>query len=203
MTKNQIIEDLWRSQFMNDIILKMTSGHALTDDLKSEVFLILMEMDEVRIINAWQNKYLNYMVINIIKKQYWSSTSPFHKTWRKEKPNDIEVPIEDIPDESTEWQDKIIEEAWKIVESCDVVDRELFKIYYKRDRYDRFFGDLRDKDCKKAWSSTRKIEKKLMIKGIEGQKGVTIDHATIALSIRRTLQKIRKHLGDGGFYDRD
>jgi hypothetical protein len=59
--------------------------------------------------------------------------------------------------------------------------------------YDRWIGSKRDTKCTKNISSSRKIERKLAIQAIKGQKRVTIDHSTIALSIKRTLEKLKEH----------
>jgi len=193
MLKNNIIGQLWNSSLLNDIIIKITSGHQLKDDLKSELFLILMEMKDDRIIKAHNNNYLIYMCINILKKQYHSKTSPFHKNFRKGW-SDIVVDVADVADveviEDNEMIDKI---RWIVDNKLDLVDRELFKLYYKWDRYDRWTGDLRDKECQKEMSSYRKIEKKLAVKGVDIGK-VSISRSTIALSHRRSIDKIIKWL---------
>ena len=81
-TKDDILTDLYKSDFIKDLIWTITSGHELKDDLKSELFLILFEMDDKRILKAHNNHYLHYLCVNILKKQYHSKTSPFHKKFR-------------------------------------------------------------------------------------------------------------------------
>ena len=195
--RDKILSDLFKSRFINDLLTTITSNHPLKEELRSELFLILSEMSSEKIERAFNENYLNYLCVSIVKNQYHSSTSSFHKTFRKWK--GVEgVDLENIEDES-DWSER--EGMLKLVEDIvekrlNMVDKELFKIYYKMGRYDRELGDLRDKDCKKATSSYRKMEKKLSLEAIPGQKKVTIDHATIGLSIVKSLNKIKNIIND-------
>ena len=198
--KDEILIDLFNSQFISELILTITSGHQLKDDLKSELFLILFEMDEARIVRAFNNKYLHYMCVNIVKKQYHSNTSPFHKTWRKIKAND-EDQMPNLVEEITTNDDGLIEKIIHFVDTkLDLVDRELFKIYYKIGRYDRYFGDLRDISCKKPTSSLRKVEKKLAITTIDGGY-ISIGYDTIRLSLNRSIMRIKHYLKENELLD--
>jgi len=206
ITKDDILVQLYKSDFIKDLIWTITSGNQLKEDLKSELFLILFEMDDRRILGAYNNNYLHYLCVNILKKQYHSKTSPFHKKFRwsgKVKDTEpfyqsedhfkynspLETQIEEVrfPEELME---KII---WFVDNKLDLVDRELFKIYYKIGRYDRWLGDLRDTNCKKSISSLRKVENKLAITTIEGKK-ITIGYDTIRLSLNRSLMRIKYYL---------
>lgn len=58
----------------------------LTADLKDlvqMVYLILLEYDEEKIIDLWENGQINFFIARIILNQYRSSNSPFHKLFRK------------------------------------------------------------------------------------------------------------------------
>ena len=189
MSRNEIIENLYNSAFINDVIKTITSGHQLTDDLKAELFLILCEMPEKKIISAWEGKWINYLCIDILKKQYHSSTSPFHKKWRKEKWVDEMYDIPEIKE--VDNKDLISKIEWIVDTKLDIVDKELFKMYFKMDRYDRWLGDLRDKKCQKATSSYRKMEQKLALKG---EPRITISRSTISLSHQRAIMIIKKEL---------
>ena len=194
MSKNEIIENLYNSPFINDVIKNITGGHRLTEDLKAELFLILCEMPEDKIVKAWQGKWINYLCINILKKQYHSSTSPFHTKWRKDTTSN-ETP--DLPEDIEEFNQDLITKIEHIVETkLDIVDRELFKMYYKMDRYDRWLGDLRDTKCQKPTSPYRKMEDKLALKG---EPRITISRSTISLSHQRALMIIKKELEKYGY----
>lgn len=199
--KSEILSNLFKDPFLDDIIWKITSGNTLRHDLKSELFLILMEMSEVRIRLAFRNNYLIYLCVNILKKQYHSGSSPFHKKWRKDKGDDFIV-IDDICEgDEPLWAEMNEEDLellakikWIVDKKLDLVDRELFKLYYKWDRYDRWVGDLRDVSCEKEMSSYRKIEKKLSITPLDGEKKIGISRNTIALSHQRSIEIIKKWL---------
>jgi hypothetical protein len=203
ITKDDILVQLYKSDFIKDLIWTITSGNQLKEDLKSELFLILFEMDDRRILGAYNNNYLHYLCVNILKKQYHSKTSPFHKKfrwsgkvrdtepleWKYNYNSPLETAIEEVrfPEELME---KII---WFVDNKLDLVDRELFKIYYKIGRYDRWLGDLRDTNCKKSISSLRKVENKLAITTIEGKK-ISIGYDTIRLSLNRSIMRIKYYL---------
>ena len=177
---------------MDDLLSTITSNHPLKEDLKSELFLILCEMSDEKIIDAFNGNYINYLCVSIVKNQYHSSTSKFHKLFRKQKSVDYEF---DIPDEvEWTWKEDLLNKIEKSVEKLKPVDRELFKMYFKMDKFDRELGELRDTECRKPISSLRKIEKRLLLNNPEGKRGVTIHHSTISLSIRRSLEKIKKML---------
>lgn len=193
MRRNDIITELYNSKFLDDVINTITSRHQLTQDLKAELFLILCEMPERRIKDAYINNWLNYMCINILKKQYHSSTSPFHKKYRKNQSDNEIGDISDIKEEAN--YDLISKIEWIVDNKLDIVDRELFKMYYKMDRYDRWLGDLKDNTCEKATSSYRKMEIKLALKG---EPRITISRSTIFLSHQRAMMIIKKELRSYG-----
>ena len=212
-TKDNILTDLYKSDFIKDLIWTITSGHQLKDDLKSELFLILFEMDDSRILKAHNNHYLHYLCVNILKKQYHSKTSPFHKKFRwSGKVKDVEPlyqsennfkynsPLE-IGADDFNFPDELIEKIiWFVDNKLDLVDRELFKIYYKIGKYDRWFGELRDMNCKKSISSLRKVENKLAITTIDGKK-ISIGYDTIRLSLNRSIMRIKLYLKKNELYD--
>ena len=68
--------------------------HALTDDLKDlcqMVYLILLEYDEDKIIDLWENDQMNFFLARIIINQYRSSNSPFHTIFRKYQERSISI----------------------------------------------------------------------------------------------------------------
>lgn len=191
MGRDEILDDLFKSNFLNDLVYKITSGGDLKDDLRQELALILCEMDESRIVEAYEGNYLKYLCVNILKKQFHSSSSPFYKKFRKLGLRSVEF-IDNYEEEFTSdssIDDIITKVKWIVDNKLNFIDRELFKLYYKWDRYDRWLGDLKDESCDKPMSSYRKIERKLCIGG-----DVTIDHSTIGLSHNRSIKIIRKWL---------
>ena len=207
MTKNDILTELYKSPFIDDLVYTITAGHQLKDDLKAELFLILCEMPEVRIQNAYTGHYLHYLCVNIVKKQYNSKKSPFHQKWRRGGITQLVIghSQEKMPDlilEAPEFETEVIikKVLWFVENKLDLVDRELFKIYYKFGEYDRYFGELRDRSCLKPTSSLRKVEKKLAITTIDGGY-ISIGYDTVRLSLNRSLMRIKHYLKENELLD--
>ena len=60
--------------------------HSLTADLKDlcqMVYMILLEYDEGKLQDLWENDQMNFFLARIILNQYRSSNSPFHTIFRK------------------------------------------------------------------------------------------------------------------------
>jgi hypothetical protein len=191
MNKRDILDKLWRSPMIEDMLVNITYGNPLKEDLKSELFLILMEMPDVKIIAAHNGNWLTYLCVNILKKMWRSNTSPFYKKWRKGfgdgEPRDMIMELDDFDYEKL---DLIL----GFVDKLPFVEQELFKMRYKIGKYDKWFGELRDKDCKKSVYSYRKIENKLAIETKNGEKPITIDHSTVEKYHKRSIERIKKML---------
>jgi hypothetical protein len=209
LTKNDILTELYKSPFINDLVFTITSGHELKEDLKAELFLILCEMTETRVVNAYNGNFLHYLCVNIVKKQYNSKKSPFHQKWRKggitqfsgsQTTSRAELP--ELYTENLQLHTELVVEKvlWFVENKLDLVDRELFKIYYKFGDYDRYFGELRDQTCKKPISSLRKVERKLAITTIDGGY-ISIGYDTIRLSLNRSLMRIKYYLKENELLD--
>lgn len=68
--------------------------HSLTADLKDlcqMVYLILLEYDESKLQDLWENDQMNFFLARIILNQYRSSNSPFHSIYRKYQERSISI----------------------------------------------------------------------------------------------------------------
>ena len=191
--RDKLITELYNNDKLNQAIKNITKGDPLAEDLKSELFYILCQMPYEKLKAAKDEGYLIFLCVNILKKQYNSSTSPFHKKYRSVTSELKYEVADDVDDSYIEYEAIVLKEVEKFLDTIPFTDRELFKIYYKMGDYDRWVGSKRDTTCTKNISSSRKIERKLAIQSIKGQKRVTIDHSTIALSVKTTLEKLKKH----------
>lgn len=197
MSKDKIIDELYRNKEIDELINYLTSNNSLKDDLKQELFIILCNMNDEKIIGLYERKEIKYYIIRIIKNQFHSSTSPFYKKYRNiiNEPDEIFYPVES--DDSQNEIDRMIKEQKQIEQIKDIVynkvddkvKQELFLMYYKLDKYDRYDGTSKDETCDKPISSLRKIERKL------NRNGYTIDHSTISLKINEVKDFIKKELG--------
>lgn len=192
MKKAEIIEALYKSPVIDDIIWNITGGNSLAEDLKSELFLILLEMPEIKIVNAHEGKWLNYLCINIIKKQWSSSTSPFYKKYKKGSGDELTF---EIIDDSIPFDIETFHKVMMAIEELPLVEKELLKMRWKIGKYDKWFGELRDEDCQKDVYSYRKIENRLAIQTINSKKNITIDHSTIQKYHEKAIVRIKKIIG--------
>ena len=91
--KRKIIDTLAKEKRV-EAMVENIAHHALTDDLKDlcqMVYLILLEYDEDKIIDLWENDQMNFFLARIIINQYRSSNSPFHTIFRKYQERSISI----------------------------------------------------------------------------------------------------------------
>lgn len=69
-----------------EALVENIAHHSLTADLKDlcqMVYLVLLEYDDDKILDLWENDQINFFLARIIINQYRSSNSPFHTIFRK------------------------------------------------------------------------------------------------------------------------
>jgi hypothetical protein len=82
VNRSEIITELYESADINQAIGKM-QPYELQDDLRQEVFLVLCEMDEERLLKMYEDGYLKYFVVRTIVNMAKSDRSNFARTFRK------------------------------------------------------------------------------------------------------------------------
>ena len=83
--KMTIIETLAKEKRV-EALVENIAHHSLTADLKDlcqMVYLVLLEYDETKLLDLWENDQINFFLARIIINQYRSSNSPFHTIFRK------------------------------------------------------------------------------------------------------------------------
>lgn len=105
-TKNQIIEKLYKENFIQNIIKRYTTKLNLEDeeDVSQEIYLILLEMPEEEIVRLFNVNQLNFYVVRIIKNQLLSTTSMVYKLYLKNKINYVSL-NEEISKNNTDEYD--------------------------------------------------------------------------------------------------
>jgi hypothetical protein len=207
MTNNEILNYLLKDNFIEEICSNITKNSKYKEDLFQEICLIILEYDNEKLNNAYNEKWVRYLIINIIKNQYNSSTSPFYKKFKKFnyefKDNGIELSNE--TNEAFDNQmnkvyksyieignnDKLSDDIHNNIELIEDIldeafwyDKEIFKMYFKLGDYNIIDGKKRDEGCKKKGkTSLRRIEK------LTG-----IDHNSIGYTINSTIKFIKKRL---------
>ena len=84
-TKVHIIETLARERRV-EALVENIAHHTLTADLKDlcqMVYLVLLEYDETKLLDLWENNQINFFLARVIVNQYRSSNSPFHYIFRR------------------------------------------------------------------------------------------------------------------------
>jgi hypothetical protein len=120
--RDNIISELYESKDINDAINKM-EPYWLRDDLKSEVFLVLCEMNEERLFQMYNDGYLKYFIVRTILNMAKSDRSNFARTFRR-----VYEPIEDIG--STEPYDESL--TTKLYASMEILhwyEKEIFRLF--------------------------------------------------------------------------
>lgn len=117
MVKNEIIEELWSSKEVNDAFSKM-QPEELQYDLKAEVFVVLCEMEDIKLIGMYERNeirfYLVRTMLNMIKSdrsQFWKKYRNFVEYDHNEKVENTQNSIIDIMELSIEklhWYQKEI-----------------------------------------------------------------------------------------------
>jgi hypothetical protein len=91
--KETIIETLARERRV-EALVENIAHHSLNADLKDlcqMVYVILLEYDEERLRDLWENDQINFFLARIIINQYRSSTSPFHAIIRKYQERSVSI----------------------------------------------------------------------------------------------------------------
>lgn len=101
MGRNEILVQFWQSDEVNKAIGKMHPIE-LQDDLKSEVFLILSELPDEKLIGLYERKELKFYVVRIMLNLVQNSNNSFYKQYRNfveyTHKETIEIIQEDITD---------------------------------------------------------------------------------------------------------
>lgn len=101
MSTNDIVEQLARERRVEQMICHICKADGPNlDDLAQMIYEALLLYDEKKITALWEAGQMNFFLVRIIKNQYFSSTSPYHTTYRKRRGGAIEE-WRDYEDESS------------------------------------------------------------------------------------------------------
>lgn len=94
-TKAEIVETLARERVVESMIENIAHQHLSADlkDLSQMVYIILLEYDEGKLQDLWENNQMQFFIARIIINQYRSSNSPFHTIFRKNRINAVEIEL--------------------------------------------------------------------------------------------------------------
>ena len=81
MVKNEILTQYWTSKEVNDAFEKM-HPEELRYDLKAEVFLVLCEMENDKLVGMFERNELKFYIVRIMLNMIKSDRSTFYKNYR-------------------------------------------------------------------------------------------------------------------------
>jgi hypothetical protein len=127
MVKNKILAEFWDLKEVNEAFGKM-QPEELRYDLKAEVFLVLCEMDEQKLIGLYERNELRFYIVRTMLNMIKSDRSTFYKNYRNHiefVASDLNREIKRINDEPTDLIDKLE----KNLEGLHWYNKEILKLY--------------------------------------------------------------------------
>jgi hypothetical protein len=121
MGRNEILIEFWKSEEVNNAFSKMHPIE-LQDDLKAEVFLILCEMPEAKLIDLYDKKQLRFYLVRIMLNLIQSTDKKFYQKYR----NFTELIGYEKKDE--EYNEEIIN-VNEHIENLYWYKQEIFRLY--------------------------------------------------------------------------
>lgn len=91
--KMAIIESLAKERRVEGLVENIAHEEMNADlkDLAQMVYLILLEYDEAKLRDLWDNGQMDFFIVRIILNQYRSSNSPFHTIFRKFRERSVTI----------------------------------------------------------------------------------------------------------------
>lgn len=169
----------YESDRLNDMIYKICQNGRHRDDLKQELILYLLEMNEDKLIDLINKKQLLFYSYGYLTNQYHSSTSEFFKLNRNytNLSNSFDVSDYVVDD------DRYLKVEKFLNTKVNWFDAFLFRSFYYNS-----WSDEKQEVVKGL--SYRKIENKYTL-----SKDMKIDHMFIWQSVTKTTNLLKKELG--------
>ena len=124
MVKNKILAEYWTLKEVNDAFAKM-HPEELQYDLKAEVFLVLCEMNEDKLIGMYERNELKFYIVRIMLNMIKSDRSNFYKSYR----NYTEYVDNDTEAEVNFDKSDLIDKLEKNLEGLHWYNKEILKLY--------------------------------------------------------------------------
>lgn len=80
---SKILIELEEENVLREMCTNMNVNPNDMDDFVQELYVILLEYNQDKIVELYNKKQLKYFIVGIIQRQYHSKTSPFYKKYKK------------------------------------------------------------------------------------------------------------------------
>lgn len=127
MVKNEILTEYWNLKEVNDAFSKM-QPEELQYDLKAEVFLVLCEMDEQKLIGMYERNELKFYIVRTMLNMIKSDRSSFFKNYRNHTEIDSNTISKEMNKLHTEAND-IVDKLEKNLDNLHWYNKEILKLY--------------------------------------------------------------------------
>jgi len=121
MDKNKIIEQYWLNDEVNQAFLKM-HPEELQYDLKVEVFMVLLEMEDEKLIGLYKRGEIRFYIVRTMLNMIKSNRSQFWKKYR----NYTEYNGKEVIQVENESVIDVMEEG---IEKLHWYQKEILKLY--------------------------------------------------------------------------
>ena len=121
MVKNEIIAKLWDIKEVNEAFSKMHPVE-LQYDLKAEVFLVLCEMDDDKLIGMYNRNEIRFFLVRVMLNMIKSDRSTFWKQYRNYTEYDGKEQVEVA-------QANIIDKMELSIEKLHWYQKEILRLY--------------------------------------------------------------------------
>lgn len=109
MTVNYIVEELYKTNLIIELCKNIGVSDKDMDDFTQEIYLILLEYDEEKLIEIYNKNQLKFFIVRIIQNQYNSKNSPFYMKYKRYQLRASEL-TQDIIEGNNQKQEWTIEE---------------------------------------------------------------------------------------------
>ena len=101
VTKAQIVNEIANKRMVESMVQNIAHQSLTPDlqDLAQMIYLILLEYDEKKIVDLWQQHQITYFLARIIINQFRSSNSPYHMIYRRYQEKSCDITGMDWNDE--------------------------------------------------------------------------------------------------------
>lgn len=83
MTVNDIVEEIYKTNLLTELCENIGVTKNDMDDFAQEIYLILLEYDEEKLIEIYNKNQLKFFIVRIIQNQYHSKNSPFYMKYKR------------------------------------------------------------------------------------------------------------------------